>query len=223
MIKKRYTDFIKLRTILTDVFYYKIIPVLPPKNLRSKFQKQKDFFHQRASGLKRFLTLIITDPDMFDLKPTRDFFTDENEFNVFFDLHYGGETQISKLYKSQSKFFSSAIQTMKNITGMGGPKKVHFEAKDVKFVKMEQEIDHLRSFLANHLENVIELKKGFQSLKRNYSEVLGMLEEDKNNGNLTEKDDLEFRESDLTVFAQEDFPDMDPNINKLRGRVKCDI
>jgi hypothetical protein len=218
MIKKRYTDFVKLRLILTDIFYYKIIPVLPPKNLRSKFQKQKDFFHQRASGLKRFLILIITDPDMFDLKVTRDFFTDENEFNLFYDLHYGGETQISKLYKSQSKFFSSAFQTMKNITGMGGPKKVHFEAKDVKFVQMEQEIDHLKSFLSNHLENVVELKKGFQSLKRNYSEVLGMLEEDVNNENSKNKDDLVFRESNLTIFSPDDFPETDPNINKLRGK-----
>jgi hypothetical protein len=216
MIKKRYTDFVKLRTILIDIFYYKVVPILPPKNFRSKFQKQKDFFHQRASGLKRFLTLVITDPDMFDLKVTRDFFIDENEFNLYFDLHYGGETQISKFYKSQSKFFSSALQTMKSITGMGGPKKVHFEAKDVKFVQMEQEIDHLKSFLSNHLENVIELKKGFQSLKRNYSEVLGMLEEETNPDNQKSKE--EFRESNLTLFTPEDFPESDPNINKLRGK-----
>lgn len=223
MIKKRYTDFTKLRTVLTDVFYYKIVPVLPPKNFRSKFQKQKDFFHERASGLKRFLQLVITDPDMFGLKTTRDFFTDENEFNLYYDLHYGGETQISKIYKTQSKFFSSAFQTVKSMTGLAEKKKFQIEAKDVKFVKMEQEIDHLKSFLSNHLENVIELKKGFQGLKSNYSEVLGMLKEteaeedsDENWDSFSEEEEV-FRESSLTVLP-EDFPEMDPNINKLRGK-----
>jgi hypothetical protein len=218
MIKKRYSDFLKLRTILTETFYYKIIPILPPKNFRSKLQKQKDFFYERARGLKRFLDLVIVDTEMFSLKATRDFFMDENEFNLYYDLHFGSDSQMSRMYKTQTKFFSSALQTMKSMTGMGQAKGVQIEAKDVKFVQMEQEIDHLKSFLSNHLENIIELKKGFQGLKNNFNEVLGMLKEHEEE---TQEDLFEeelFRESYLTEMNADDIPDNDLNITKLKGK-----
>lgn len=217
MIKKRYNDFLKLRNVLTDVFYYKIVPVLPPKNLESKFRKKNDFYQKRAGGLKRFLTLVITDRDMFGFKVTRDFFTDENEFNVYYDIYYNGETQMSRIYKSQSKFFSSALRTMKTMTGMADAKPRKFEAKDVMFVQMEQEIDHLESFLSNHLENVNELKKGFQTLKKNYNEVLSMLQDSSANAPEPPGEGSLFRDSHLTDFSPDDLPQADPQIDRLRG------
>lgn len=209
----------KLRDVLTDVFYYKIVPVLPPKNLQSKFHKKNDFYQKRATGLKRFLTLVITDEDMFAFKVTRDFFTDENEFNLYYDIYYNGETQMSKIYKSQSQFFSSALRTVKSMAGMGGSKSRKFEAKDVMFVQMEQEIDHLKSFLSNHLENVNELKKGFQTLKKNYNEVLGMLGESSTKTDDRNNNESLFRESHLTDFSPDDLPQNDPRIDRLRGKL----
>lgn len=214
MIKKRYSDFVRLRRVLTDVFYFKVVPVLPPKNLRAKFQKQKDFFHQRARGLKRFLTLVLEDAEMFDFKAVRDFFTDENEFNVYFDIYYGGETQMGKVYKSQSKFFSSALRTVKSLAGLGEAPR-QFEAKDVIFVQLEREIGHLASFLSNHLEHVTELRNGFQSLKKNYAEVLGMLRE-----SAPAEPDAHaalFAEARLPGFEQERLCGADPKIERLRG------
>lgn len=217
MIKKRYTDFLKLRSVLCEVFYYRIIPILPPKNFRSKLQKQKDFFYERAKGLKRFLDLVIRDPELFNLKATRDFFMDESEFHIFYDMHFGSETQMSKIYKSQSKFFSSALQTVKSFTGLSSDKGVRIEAKDVKFVQMEQEIDHLKSFLANHLENIIELKRGFQGLRSNFDEVLGMLKEHEQEVQWEEgQEGVQISRDSVLTDIQE--PEQDLQIDRLKGR-----
>ena len=216
MIKKRYSDFVKFRQILIKVFYYKIIPVLPPKNLLSKIKKQKDIYKERAKGLKRFLTQIIADKEIFALKVVKHFFLDEHKFNLYYEVYFGSETHLDKFYKKNSQFFSSTFQAFKNLTGLSKKQKFQLEAKDVKFVQMHREIEHLKSFLGNNLENVVSLKQGFNSLKSSYNDVLSMLKEDEFEEDLDQEHDL-FRESVFTQFDTNQLMNSQEDHSGLKG------
>lgn len=126
--------------------------------------------------MRRFLTKIISDPEIFQFRPVQDFFLDEAEFNLYYEIHYGQESNFKKAYKSNMRFFSSAFRSLKNATGFGGSQSPKIETKDTRFIELEQEINHLLVFLRNNLENFEVLKNGFSRLANNYQLVLKRLE-----------------------------------------------
>ena len=216
IIKKRYSDFEKLRNLLVDIFYYKIIPILPPKNILSKIKIHNNLYYDRAKGLRRFLIQIIEDKEIFELKTVKNFFLDENEFNFHYDSYYGNKSSFARVYQNQVKLFSSAFGAVKNLTGFGPKSECKLEKKDSKFIKIEQEINHLKVFLIDNIENIKQLKEGFSHLKSNHNEIMSMLKEP----DLFEQEDLEieaFRESKLTQFIPDRMSQYDSNIMKLDG------
>ena len=197
----------------------------------SKLKQHKELYIGRAKSLRRFLAKIISDPDIFQFRPVQDFFLDENEFDLYYEIHYGQESSIRKVYKSQVRFFSSAFQSFKNATGFGDSKKPRIEAKDAKFIELGQEINHLQVFLRNNLENFELLKNGFSQLASNYNQVLGMMQEiksedggmrenafgDENFGGFSESFLVDFDATKMEKFEKEQIKLGSESAGELQG------
>jgi hypothetical protein len=67
----RYTDFVTLQAILTQLYPSHLIPCLPPKGLLQRFDEE--FISMRRRGLQRFLLDLSRDPTLSKEKLVTDF------------------------------------------------------------------------------------------------------------------------------------------------------
>lgn len=195
--------------MLIKELYYQVIPILPEKDFLSKIKIQKEFHKKRAKFLKRFLTGMLKEKQCFNLKLVKYFFFDEIQFNILYDVQFGIDSNFNKLYNNS--FFKGAFQKFKKFGIFGNSEKIVVENKDSKFLEIHQEIEHLKSFVLIHSENIKNLKDGFGCLKKSYQDIVKQYE---NNVDSNHSMDI-FKESVFSEFHLNEIIEEDKNIQEL--------
>lgn len=151
----------------------------------------------------------MNDNQLFNLKLVYLFFFDEIQFNILYDAQFGVNSNFSQIYNNS--FVQGALKRFKKLKIFGNSQTTYARNKDSKFFKINQQIEHLKSFILIHSQNMKNLKDGFNSLKKSYEDIL-----------IQDTDQIDFnnsfenmKECDLHDFYLNCIVDKDNNIENF--------
>jgi len=76
-VRRRYNDFVAFHELLQQIYPYRMIPKLPPKNMMKSSDRQ--FIEGRRKSLRRFLNIVARHPAMHDSQALQFFLTYNGE------------------------------------------------------------------------------------------------------------------------------------------------
>lgn len=207
---RRYSHFDYLNKLITEKFYYMILPVLPENDIKFKFYNEKEALCRRRWFLELYINDLINIPEIFDFEPVKFFIRNSQDFE--FSL---------KNEKNIIKNNLGYIESTKNIL-----KSFYFRFKTKDIYKDDDEFK-------NEWEIIINLDKFVEKIKnelRNYkTSSLKMFDTYKNYYNENkEKDHIENYSVLIKMFKDKDnkenyechFKNMIPILDNISYKIK---
>ncbi len=196
-VRRRFSDFDWLHQMLVNTYNYCLIPSIPKKKknlnkiVSDKFNES--FLRKRSRKLEKFLSYLINDPILKNLKIVYDFLSIEKEEDF---------QKMKKTY--EKKKLSSNLSDFVSLDGYAN---VEINSEKEKYLTKIKE---------NTINNVNILKKinsTIISLKDNLIDASTKLKIVSQNWNLMKKKAIEYNEKDDVVQSYEELSSMFDNLS----------
>lgn len=154
-IKRSFSDFFLLNSILVEEYYYKVFPIFPKKNFTLKFLKKEKILDERKNDLEIYINYLIEKKEVLNSKRLFEFF-----FNNNFEFNTKRNISLNEIaYKIKKKFYFINTNGIKNSQKFTN---IHSEVTFLDFF-----INKLRYKLRCYKNNRIELYLAFNNFFSN--------------------------------------------------------
>lgn len=155
-IYRRYNDFKSLHTLLSNQFYFRVLPHLPDKGIAYKIKASPEMIKKRAQGLQIYLNKLVLIPEVLSFEPFEKFLLDQEGFNLLWK-----RTEIKKMVQSEG-FFKNAEQKLVGLWRFIAQKD---DVVDYGYYcTFAKEIDGLFIFVKNIYENYQKIDENMRNI-----------------------------------------------------------
>ncbi len=179
-VVRRYSDFEFLHVLICDRYFYKIIPLLPPKDITMLLTINKDRMNKRLVDLQNYVNDLINIPKIFDFTPVQEFFFENANFQLLTQ-----NPEYKNIYNKKKSLMNGVKTAMNSFADFfNNSNKVFYD--NGFYNHYTKEIGTLTFFVENLMKNLTTIKKNFMNILKNIS-ILVSRTEQKDNSNHSEK------------------------------------
>ena len=190
---RRYKDFDFLNTLINEKIFYRVLPLIPEKDLLLKITKNKNLLEKRTKGLERFLNKLLLIEEIKNFEPFKLFLLNQEKFQIIYnDLEFSNLYEKNGILNNFGDKFNSLYNFIKNKGS------VNFDTG--YYSDFSKKIESMFFFLKNFLLNLQNIKNESIILFQEARNCESFLEDNKKNVFIDEFYDLNSKEKKLKNF-----------------------
>lgn len=164
---RRYSHFDYLNNLITEKFYYLILPVLPENDIKFKFYNQKEALCQRRWFLELYINDLLNIPEIYDFEPFKLFLRNSEDFE--FSLK-----NEKNIIQKNGSFFESTRNIIKSFLFRFNKSKINddeFKEEWEIIVNLEKFVENIKSELRNYKSSSLKMFSTYQNYYKENKEL----------------------------------------------------